>query len=112
MLEAAREQRQDGDKGRLMSDLIWLGGGGAWDCGLEVACRRTSTRMLYTNYTLCSTRALVYVYYNNYAQLILLLQLVNTFPRLTSTFVKACVPEAQCGSGVTSKVESSTVWEF
>jgi hypothetical protein len=38
VLEAARKQRQDSGEGRLMSDLIWLGGGGAWDWDSEVAC--------------------------------------------------------------------------
>lgn len=46
VLEAAREQRQDFGEGCLMGDSIWLGGGGAWDWDLEVACCRTSTRML------------------------------------------------------------------
>lgn len=56
VLEATRKQRQDGGEGRLMSDLIWLGGGGAWDWDLEVACRRTSTRMLYTT-SILNTRS-------------------------------------------------------
>lgn len=96
VLEATRKQRQDGGEGCLMSDSIWLGGGGgACDWDLEVACCRTSTRMLYT--TLYSARALAHVYYNSYAPSILLLKLINKLPWLTPTFAKARVPEAQCG---------------
>jgi hypothetical protein len=43
-----------------MSDWIWLGGGGAWDWDLEVACCRTSTRTLYTVLYIRYTQGHVY----------------------------------------------------